>query len=228
MISTIEQNLADRTLAEIAAHIPGATTVFRKAKLDFCCGGNVALKVAAAEKNLPLDDLVANLSSIGAPTEKSAPDAVSELVPYIVERFHSVHRRELQELLRLAKKVEAVHREHPHVPKGLADVLVEIGQELEAHMQKEEGVLFPMMLNGGGPMIQFPIARMRLEHDEHGAHLRRLEEIAHGFELPTGACATWRALYTGLRKFVNDLMEHVHLENNVLFPKFAKRAERVI
>ena len=223
MTSTIEQgtDFADRTLANIAAHLPGATAVFRKAKLDFCCGGNVALKAAAAEKGLPLDDLVASLSSLKADAPASAPRDPDQLVPYIVTHFHEVHRREVPELIRLAKRVEAVHREHPLVPRGLAEALEDVAAELETHMRKEEDVLFPMMLGGGNPMIRFPIAQMRLEHTEHGERLRRLETIAHSFEPPPEACTTWRALCTGLRKFVDDVMEHIHLENNVLFPQFA-------
>ena len=87
-------------------------------------------------------------------------------------------------------------------------------------MLKEEQVLFPLMRAGGAPMIVHPIAQMRLEHDEHGERLRRLEALTGGFALPDGACPTWAALYTGLRKLVDDVMEHVHLENNVLFARF--------
>jgi regulator of cell morphogenesis and NO signaling len=223
MTSTIEPNtdLADRTLADIATHLPGATAVFRKAKLDFCCGGNIALKTAAAEKDLPLGELLAYLSALNADATESAPHDPGELVPYIITRFHEVHRREIPELIRLAKKVEAVHHEHPLVPSGLAEALEDIGRELGSHMQKEETVLFPMMLAGDNAMIRFPIAQMRLEHTEHGERLHHLEAIAHGYEPPPEACATWRALYTGLRKLVDDLMEHIHLENNVLFPQFA-------
>ncbi len=92
-------------------------------------------------------------------------------------------------------------------------------------MQKEEQVLFPLMRAGGAPMIVHPIARMRFEHDEHGERLRRLEALTGNFALPADACPTWAALYTGLRKLVDDLMEHVHLENNVLFPQFAAEGE---
>lgn len=227
MTPTIEDQagLAERTLGEIAAQIPGATALFRKAKLDFCCGGNVALKTAAVEKKLSLDDLVANLSSLSAAASTSSSRDPNQLVPFILTRFHEVHRQEIPELIRLAKRVETVHREHPLVPHGLADALGEIGTDLGDHMQKEESVLFPMMLSGGNPMIHFPIARMRLEHTEHGDRLRRLEDIAQGFEPPPEACATWRALYMGLRKFVDDVMEHIHLENNVLFPQYADEPE---
>ena len=88
-------------------------------------------------------------------------------------------------------------------------------------MQKEEQVLFPLMRRGGHPMIGHPISMMLAEHDDHGANLRELAVLAHDFVPPEDACPTWQALYAGARKLTNDLMEHIHLENNVLFPRFA-------
>jgi regulator of cell morphogenesis and NO signaling len=87
-------------------------------------------------------------------------------------------------------------------------------------MQKEEQVLFPMMKTNGCPMLAPPISRMRMEHETHGEHLRLLRELAHNFEVPEHACASWRALYAGVEKLTADLMEHIHIENNLLFPRF--------
>jgi regulator of cell morphogenesis and NO signaling len=100
-------------------------------------------------------------------------------------------------------------------------MLRDIGAELESHMRKEEQILFPMMRAGGAPMIVHPIGVMRHEHDEHGARLRRLEALTHDHTPPADACASWLALYAGTRKLVDDVMNHIHLENNVLFPQFA-------
>ncbi|WP_020649622.1 iron-sulfur cluster repair protein YtfE [Solimonas variicoloris] len=215
--------LAQRTLGDIASQLPGATAVFRKYKLDFCCGGNVALREAAARKSLPLDALAAELRAIDPAGYAVPPDATEPLIAHIVQRYHQVHRRELPELVRLATRVEAVHRQHPEAPLGLADALKEMALELEAHMQKEEAVLFPMM-SAGTAMLGQPIAVMRHEHDEHGERLRHIEALTHQTELPADACPTWRALYVGVRKLIDDLMEHIHLENNVLFPRFATTA----
>ena len=124
-------------------------------------------------------------------------------------------------MIRLAERVEVAHKAHPKVPAGIAAALRELAAELESHMRKEEIVLFPLMKSGGAPMIGHPIARMRLEHDEHGERLRRLEALTDNLTLPEDACPTWTALYTGVRKLIDDLMEHVHLENNLLFPQFA-------
>lgn len=212
--------LAQRTLGEIAASLPGATAVFRRHKLDFCCGGNVALAAAAARRNLAAEALLSELEALDPAAAPAAPEDSAALIEHILARYHEVHRRELPELVRLARRVEAVHREHPEVPAGLADALEEMRRELEEHMQKEELVLFPMMKAGGSPMLGIPVTRMRHEHDEHGARLRRIEELSRGAVPPAGACATWRALYAGLRKLGDDLMEHIHLENNVLFPRF--------
>ena len=146
-----------------------------------------------------------------------APEA---LITRIEQRYHATHRRELPELIRLARRVEAVHGDNPHAPHGLADLLEQMAAELEAHMQKEERVLFPLMRQGGHPMIGQPIRVMRAEHDDHGTHLQALEALTRGGVPPEGACNTWRALYAGTRKFADDLMDHVHLENNLLFPRF--------
>ena len=113
-----------------------------------------------------------------------------------------------------------MHRDKPDVPAGLADLLDETALELESHMQKEEAILFPMMQRGGHPMIGQPIGMMRHEHDSHGAQLRALDALTTGGVPPAGACTTWRALYAGTRKLTDDLMEHIHLENNMLFPRF--------
>ena len=93
-------------------------------------------------------------------------------------------------------------------------------------MQKEEQILFPLMRRGGHPMIAQPIAVMLSEHDSHGEQLRRLEALTTDFTPPAGACTTWRALYLGAGKLADDLMEHIHLENNVLFPRFLQSAAR--
>jgi len=153
--------------------------------------------------------------------ETAAPPPETEaLIGMLESRFHATHRRELPELIRLARHVEAVHGDNPAVPRGLAALLETMAGELEFHMQKEEQILFPLMRRGGHPMIANPIGCMRHEHDHHGDHLRALEKLTYAGTPPEGACDTWRALYAGTRKLADDLMEHIHLENDVLFPRF--------
>lgn len=155
-----------------------------------------------------------------AAAEAAIPDAAADIVTYILDRYHAAHRRELPQLIELARRVESVHASHPEVPRGLASFLGEISDLLEMHMQKEELVLFPMIENGGHPMIVHPIGVMRAEHEEHTDQLKTLAGIAHGFEPPKDACGSWRALYAGLAKLSDDLTEHIRIENEVLFPRF--------
>lgn len=212
---------AGRTLGEIAAALPGATAIFRRHKLDFCCGGAATLADAAAERGLAADAVATELAALQAGDAIGLAREPAALIAHILERYHDTHRRELPELIRLARKVEAVHRDHPLAPRGLAAALGELLNELDAHMVKEERILFPLMREGGHPMITHPIARMQHEHLEHGERLRALETVAHDCVLPDGACSTWAALYAGVRKLIEDVEQHVHLENNVLFPQFA-------
>ena len=213
------QSLASRSLGEIAAGPPGATTVFRRHKLDFCCGGSASLEQAAREKGIELTPIEVELAAL-SPEPNTVPESVDGLIQRILERYHQVHRREMPELRELALRVERVHADHPAAPKGLSDLLARMHGELELHMQKEEQILFPLMLAGGNPMIVHPIGMMRHEHDSHGEELEALAKLTGDLTVPAEACNSWRALYAGLAKLSEDLTEHIHIENNILFPKF--------
>jgi len=150
----------------------------------------------------------------------------SDLIDHILQRYHERHRQQLPELIALAAKVEQVHGKRPDCPAGLADRLRAMLQELESHMRKEEQVLFPMISRGHGAMAAGPIAVMRMEHDQHGEALREVAALTHDATLPADACATWQALYQGLRTFRDDLVEHINLENDILFESAAGRPAR--
>lgn len=152
--------------------------------------------------------------------DDAAPEETSVLIEHILARYHEVHRRELAALLALAQRVEAEHAAHPQVPRGLVAILRWMRGELELHMMREEQVLFPAMLRRSGAYLDAPITQMRYEHDVHDDQLRRLEELTHGFTVPEDGDAAWRTLYDGLAKLVEDLREHIRLENEVLFPRF--------
>lgn len=215
-------DFARRTLAELATTLPGSTALFRKAKLDFCCGGNVSLGEAAAARNLDLAGLTAELKALTDAAEPvNTAEDTDSLIASVETRYHATHRRELPELIQLARRVEAVHRDSEAVPRGLAALLEQMAYELESHMQKEERILFPLMREGGHPMIRQPIAMMLMEHNDHAENLRSLEALTNDFTVPQGACNSWRALYAGVHKFADDLSEHIHTENNILFPRFA-------
>jgi regulator of cell morphogenesis and NO signaling len=215
---------AGQTVGRIAATLPGAAGIFQDHGVDFCCGGDQTLAAAAAKRALDVDTLISELAAANPAGEATgfADDVPSaQLIEHIKTRYHAVHLRELRWLIRLAGKVEAAHRHSAVVPAGLVDVLARLRAEMTLHQKREEVVLFPMMLAGGGPMIAAAIATMRAEHEDHGASLSAIDRLTHGRTAPDDACATWRALCTGLTKFHNDLVMHVHLENNILFPRFA-------
>ncbi len=222
--STASAN-AQQSLGSLAVQIPGATAVFRKLKLDFCCGGQQSLEKACTDKQLDVDtvlDEIRALQQLEAAPEQPTPSA---LIDHILQRYHEVHRQQLPELIRMARRVEAVHRDHPHVPIGLADQLETMEQELLDHMAKEEQILFPLLKQGGHPMIVHPIGMMRHEHVSHGAQLDRLATLTNQHQPPAGACNTWQALYAGTARLTEDLIAHIHLENNLLFPAFEGQAQ---
>ncbi|MDB5898521.1 MAG: regulator of cell morphosis and signaling [Ramlibacter sp.] len=218
--------LIDRSLGQLARQIPGATRLFDANHLDFCCGGNHSLRSAAAKAGVDAAPIVEELRTLEGRTaldgEVDWADATSsQLVDHILERYHAVHREQLPELIRLARKVEQVHGARADCPRGLADQLAAMAQELESHMRKEEDVLFPMIAQGRGALTGTPITVLRSEHEDHGAALRRLEQLTGDITPPRAACTTWRALYAGLRTFREDLVAHIHTENNILFERFA-------
>lgn len=215
---------ADQAIGQIAVQLPGATAVFRRLKLDFCCGGQVALEQAVADKGLDLDAVLAELAALQRPTELPGVTEPGALIDHIIARYHEVHRAQLPELIRMAHRVEAVHRDHPAVPAGLGSFLENMEQELTTHMHKEEAILFPMLKSGSNPMVVHPIGMMRSEHVDHGAALEQLSALTHDATPPDGACNTWRALYGGIAQLHDDLLNHIHLENNVLFPQFEAKA----
>jgi len=224
MLNVDEKFVFDPSTAvgEFAVNIPGATALFRKHKIDFCCGGHISLREAADKKNVNIDSLLLELAKLERVDESGEEKSPSELIDYILTRYHEVHREQLPELIRMAARVEAVHKDNPNVPKGLASFLENMDADLICHMKKEENVLFPIMKQGGNPFVTQPISMMRLEHLDHGKTLEELSKLTNDCAPPIGACNTWRALYAGLDQLRNDLMNHIHLENNVLFPIFEK------
>ena len=138
------------------------------------------------------------------------------LIDHIRARYHDTHRSELADLLGLARDVEAAHGNDPNSPHGLSHALAAMIAGLEAHMCREEEFVFPSLRAG---CAAEPIAAIRQEHRDQEAALDRIAAITHGFRLPRYACRSWRRLYDGLGKFVDDFDEHIYLENEVLFPR---------
>ena len=215
---------ADTALGQIAVALPGATAIFRRLKLDYCCGGQISLRQAAAAKELDPEAILRELNTLQRSSTAPTTQDAGTLIEHILERYHAVHRLQLPELVTMARRVEAVHRDHPDVPAGLAHLLANMEEELISHMAKEEQVLFPMLRAGGNAFVVHPITMMRTEHVDHGHALDELAILTHDMTPPDDACTTWRALYAGIGQLREDLINHIHLENNVLFPMFESSA----
>jgi len=209
-----------QSLAELATRIPAASRVFREAGLDYCCGGKKSLGDACAAKGLDPQALITAIQSQGVPAEPTWDQRpLVALVSHIVERFHLPLRRELPELHAMATKVEQKHGEKASCPRGLAAHLAGIQEAVFSHLDKEEQILFPMIVAGRGAFATGPIQMMEMEHDEHGANLARTRAMTGDFTAPPEACPTWQALYLRLHELEGDLMDHIALENNILFPR---------
>ena len=189
----------DQPLGELALSIPRASALFRKYDMDYCCGGKQTLARAAARKELDVDVIEAELAKLAEqPIEKdwrSAP--LAEIIDHIIVRYHDRHR----------------------VPKGLTKYLTMLHEELSSHMMKEEQILFPMIKQGMGSQAMGPISVMESEHDEAGELLEVIKHTTNNVTPPPEACTTWKAMYNGINELIDDLMEHISLENNVLFPR---------
>lgn len=211
----------DQSLGELALTIPRASALFRKLDLDFCCGGKQTLLRAATRKELDLEAIEAELAKLAEePLEKEWRTApLAEIIDHIIARYHDRHREQLPELILQATKVERVHADKQSVPKGLAKYLTLLHQELSSHMMKEEQILFPMIKQGMGTQANGPISVMESEHDEAGELLDVIKHTTNNVTPPPEACTTWRAMYNGINELIDDLMNHISLENNVLFPR---------
>lgn len=223
-IAEMNKPLSRRNVCEIAASLAGATAIFRRLGIDYCCHGDIPLDEAARARGIAIDKIVAELSGLDEGQASPLPDDTAGLTNHIYTRYHEVHRQQVPELIALARKVEQVHAGKPGVPAGLADALQGAIGELEVHMRKEELILFPAMRRQDAGPLDGPISQMRHDHLDHGALLEQMTELTDNFTAPPGACGTWRALYTGAARFRDDLIEHIHIENNILFPRFESQA----
>ena len=214
----------ETTVGELAAEHPLATRIFGRHGIDYCCGGGRPLEDVCQEKGLDteavLEEIRKELETPDASEERWTQAPLGELIDHILVTYHRPLDEELPRLEAMARKVLDVHGEKD--PERLAELLsVYLGlkAELEQHMMKEEQILFPMIKQGHGAMALGPISVMRHEHDSAGAALRRLRELTDDYEPRPDACNTWRALWHGLGALEKALHQHIHLENNILFPR---------
>lgn len=211
-------------VGDLAARHPLATRVFARHGIDFCCGGGRPLAVACEERALDPEQVLAEIQKEVEVSDTPETDwskvPLDELIDHILRRYHEPLREELPRLTDMSAKVLRAHgdREGQKLNE-LAGVLSGLRIELESHMMKEERVLFPLIRQGRGAMATAPVSVMEHEHDSAAQALRRLRHLTDGYEVPDEACNTWRALWHGLADLERAMHEHIHLENNVLFPR---------
>ena len=234
--------LEERTIGELVAEAPLRANIFEKRRIDYCCKGRRSLAQVCAEEGLPMDEVIAELEQ--EPRQESsldwAPKPLTELAAHIVDRHHGYLRSTLPSAaLKLDKVVQAHADRHPAL-RELRAVFAALADELASHMAKEEMVLFPHIAAmeraaqgdepappAPGGSVRNPIRMMEHEHDDAGRALSRIRELTSNHEPPEGACNTFRALYAQLAELERDLHTHIHLENNILFPRAAELEKRL-
>lgn len=216
----------ETTVAEIACELPLATRVFARHKIDFCCGGKRPVAVICGEKGIDVNKLIAEIESELAQTDDSparwsaAPTA--ELIHHILDTYHVPLKEELPRLEFMARKVHRVHgAKNPPMFDAMLALFMEIKQEIDAHLIEEEEVLFPQMLAGKPDSTSSSMAKVEADHEALGDKLKALRSATGDFALPADACNTYRGLWAGLEELERSLHEHIHLENNILHPRFS-------
>lgn len=229
-------NASAKTVRDIALEEPASIRVFEQFGIDYCCGGRRPLAEVCQERSLDLQTVLSAIESAtqsaGAPTPEWASASLEALCEHIVKTHHEYVRREIPRLWQLAQKVVSRHGEnHPELIR-IQQLIRAAGEDLIQHLAKEEQILFPAIVNTErnlatcGPRslgcfgsVRNPIRVMMAEHDAAGDALAEIRRLSHDFNPPEGACPTYRGFYQGLSEFERDLHQHVHLENNILFPR---------
>lgn len=226
------------TVREVAVELPESTKLFESLKIDYCCGGKRQLTEACESAGLEVENLMSMLAVLSWASGK-AKDTVdfqelslTGLITHILETHHTFTKSEMDRLTALIDKVRTAHGvNHPELSK-VADLFQRLCAELKPHMFKEEQVLFPYIVrmdeassqNKFRPFAPFgvvdnPIRMMEKEHETAGTILHELRATTSDYNVPTDGCFSYQTLYRALADFEKDLYQHIHLENNILFPK---------
>jgi len=225
-----------QTVREIALEQPSAIRVFEQFGIDYCCGGRKPLAEACAARNLEVDSVLAALETAenrsGSEVQNWADKSLGSLSSHIIATHHAYVKRELPRLAQLSEKVVNRHGSTKSELLAIATTLEQLDEELIQHLAKEEVILFPYIAaleksvsNGASRpqgcfgTVANPIAMMTQEHDAAGSLLSEIRRLSGNFATPQDACPTFHAFYDGLREFEQDLHQHIHLENNILFPR---------
>jgi regulator of cell morphogenesis and NO signaling len=233
-----------KTVGEVAREIPGATRVFEKFGIDYCCGGNRSMEFACAEAGVKVEEMMHSLKTVSGsqlPAEDSNFSSMTlvELVGHIVDTHHVFTKSEISRLRALMNKVCGVHGGNHKELAQLQSLLERLCGELEPHMIKEEQVLFPYIVRMENDVrnqrsvampffgtIKNPVRMMMAEHDDAGELLKEMRKLSRDYAPPADACISYQTLYQALDAFEKDLHQHIHLENNILFPKAVEMEER--
>ncbi len=228
----------EKTVRELALENPAATRVFEKLGIDYCCGGNQSLEKACRAANLAVDQVLDSLEMAEQATRATQKihdwqtEPLGDLVAHIKSTHHKYTREEIARLGPLLEKVCSVHgKNHPELLE-VRGSFAGLAQELTMHMMKEEMVLFPYIVRMEEAVVQHepvlpppfgsvqnPVSMMEREHESAGAALRAMREASSAYTPPPDACVSYETLYKALLEFEADLHQHIHLENNVLFPR---------
>ena len=212
------------TVGRIAAALPLATRVLARHDIDFCCGGGKTLREACAARGLEAEEILGEIEKehLALVEEPKVWDRapLEELIDHILSAYHEPLSEELPRLEALARKVVGVHGgRDPKMFEDLLDTFLALKAELEQHMMKEEQILFPLIRSGRGQLAAGPIEVMEAEHSSAGAALLHLRALTGAYHPPAEACTSWKALWHGLAALESSLHQHIHLENNILFPR---------
>lgn len=211
------------TVGQLATTRPASLRVLHRHGIDFCCGGGRAVRDACAKAGVSVDALEAEIAALEAQapaTTDWATAPLSALIDHILATHHRPLDQELPRLLAMAERVVQVHGDKmPEVLPAILGTLREMIAEIGPHMQKEEVILFPWIVQGRGAQCMGPVSVMETDHEVLGELLVRMAGLTQAYTPPDGACGTWRGLYQGLGELDADLRLHIHLENNVLFPR---------
>lgn len=220
------------TVGQLVRQVPNRARVFETHKIDYCCGGKIPLVDACQRKGIDPETIVQELGELESESDASPVDAdamsLTELADHIEQTHHAYLREELPRLDFMTEKVSRVHGDKEPRLRQVREAFVALKAELEPHMMKEEGILFPIVRElESSPAkpdhhcgsVANPIGQMEHEHEQAGEALALLREATDDFTPPDWACNTYRAMIDGLSKLESDMHQHVHKENNVLFPK---------
>ncbi|MBL7967316.1 MAG: iron-sulfur cluster repair di-iron protein [Prolixibacteraceae bacterium] len=230
------KNLRDKTVGEIVKNDFRAADIFTSYGIDFCCGGKISVTEACANANAEESLVISALENLKNQHRSVAHDfdswKIDFLSDYIIHTHHQYVSKAIPQIIPLAEKVADVHGDHHPEVIRINELFHELADELLMHMQKEEMILFPYIKNlvvadSAGSCadgscfgtIASPISVMEAEHENAGVILKQLYSLSDGYTAPEDACNTYRVLYGKLKEFENDLHRHIHLENNILFPK---------